>query len=260
MTNFYLLDHPNPNGNHFYTSRRGKIKGQIIHITASIEDIDLVGPDRTCEAEAKYAATTSRQVSWHTGSDTDGYLNLLPYGYTAFQCINYNSTTAGHEISKTETDWRDDDEDVIERRLFWAAEAIRGPMKFAGIPFRKATKQELDHAIATNGPPVGMVGHTELDPTRRSDPGMVRGVDTFPWARFINVLKSVAPPTIPDIIKETDMFILRADGKPLVLVIGNKISNISNADRSALLGEKVPEYNFTAHPDVYDTVLATALD
>lgn len=186
---FYLLDHPNPNGDHFYTNRRAKIKGQIIHITAGLEDIDLRGPDSTAEGEARYAASTDRQVSWHSGSDTDSFVKLLPYSYTAFQCIGYNSSTAGHEISKLETDWRDDDPDVIQVRLIQAANCIRPDLKANGIPFRHATKQELDHAIAVDAPPVGMIGHGVLDPTRRTDPGIVKGgIDTFPWDLFIEIL------------------------------------------------------------------------
>lgn len=190
---FYLLDHPNPNGNHFYTTRKKRIKGQIIHITAGLEDTDLRGPDSTAEGEARYAASTDREVSWHSGSDTDSFVKLLPYSYTAFQCIDYNSTTAGHEISKLETDWRDDDPDVVLARLIKAADCIRPDMLANGIPFRKASKVELDHAIATDGPPVGMIGHGELDPTRRTDPGLVKGVDTFPWGQFIDILKNGSP-------------------------------------------------------------------
>lgn len=187
---YYLLDHPNPNGDHFYTTRRKPLIAIVVHITASIEDIDLIGPDRTCEAEAKYAATTSREVSWHSGSDTDSYIDLLPYSYTAFQCINYNSSTAGHEISKSETDWRDDDPEVIRRRLNNAADAIRPKAEKYRIPYRKATKAEVDNAIANGGPPVGFISHHELDPTRRIDPGWVNGVDTFPWTQFFTILRN----------------------------------------------------------------------
>lgn len=193
-TGFYLLDHPNPNGDHFYTTRRKKIKGQVMHITAGLEDIDLLGPDNSAEGVVRYAATTDREVSWHSSSDTDSYIYLLPYNYTAFQCINYNSSTAGHEISKLETNWTDDNPEVVKRRLIKAADAIRPNMLAYGIPFRKATKAELDHAIATDGPPVGLISHWELDPDRRSDPGLSHGVDTFPWDQFISILKDGTQP------------------------------------------------------------------
>lgn len=194
---FYLLDHPNPNGDHFYRSRNRKLVGQVIHITAGLEDIDLIGPDTSCESVSRYAATTDRSVSWHSGSDTDSHIYLLPYSFTAWQCVNYNSSTTGHEISKLETNWRDDDPRVVEKRLKQAADCLRLPMTANRIPFRKASKGELDAAISSGGNPVGMVGHGELDPTRRTDPGIItisgRRVDTFPWLKFIEILNDDVP-------------------------------------------------------------------
>src|SRR5688500_6361688 len=96
---FYLLDNPNPNGPFYYTTRRGKILAMVVHITAGLEDLDATN-DHSAEATARYAATTSRPVSWHLGSDTDSGFHLLPASYTAFHVRGYNSTTIGHEISK----------------------------------------------------------------------------------------------------------------------------------------------------------------
>ena len=184
---YYLLDHRNPYGDHFYTSRSRPLLAQIIHITGGLQD--LQPPDASAERTAEYAATTSRAVSWHTGSDTDSWLDLLPYSYTAWQCIGYNSSTAGHEISKSDTDWRDMPEQWVEATLWQAAEAIRPKLAEYGIPIRKTTRAELDAAIASGGPPVGLIGHHELDPARRSDPGLYQGIETFPWDRFLRVLE-----------------------------------------------------------------------
>jgi len=197
-TGYYLLDHPNPNGRHYYTVRAKRLIAQIIHITAGLEDIDLRGPDSTAEGEARYAATTSREVSWHSGSDTDSGIYLLPYQYTGFQCVNYNSSTAGHEISKLETNWKDDSPKVVEARLRQAAKTIRPKMVQFRIPFRKASKAEVDNAISRQSSPVGMIGHGELDPDRRTDPGTVmvggKRIETFPWKQFIEILNDDVTP------------------------------------------------------------------
>lgn len=186
-TGFYLLDHPNPHGDHFHRSRRGSILAVLVHITAGLEDLDG-HDDHSAEKTAAYAAGTDRAVSWHSGSDTDSALDLLPWSFTAFHVQGYNSRTVGHEISKTSPDWRGTDPAWIERTLRRAAEHLAPRMAAFGIPIRKATKAELDRAIAGNGNPVGLIGHFELDDDRRQDPGQVGSLDTFPWGRFLELL------------------------------------------------------------------------
>jgi hypothetical protein len=195
---FYLLDNPNPHGPHYYTTRRGKVKAYVLHITAGLEDQDTIG-DHSAENTARYAATTDRPVSWHVGSDADSAFRLLPASYTAFQVKGYNSSTYGHEISKKHTDWNAMSPEWVEKTLTQAASVAGPEAKALGIPFRKATKAELDHAIATDGPPVGFIYHWELDPDRRSDPGLHRGADTFPMTRFLDKCKAAVggTPTTP---------------------------------------------------------------
>jgi len=186
---YYLLDHPNPHGPHYHTTRRGRVLAIVVHITAGLEDLDATD-DHSAENTARYAATTDRQVSWHSGSDSDSALDLLPAGYTAFHCVGYNSTTYGHEISKADPDWRNAPEPWRTRTLTQAARHLGAKARQLGIPIRKATKADLDHAIATGGQPVGFISHAELDPARRRDPGLVPGVgDTFPWNEFLAIAR-----------------------------------------------------------------------
>lgn len=184
---FYLLDHPNPNGPHYYTTRRGRVRAIVVHITAGLEDLDATD-DHSAENTARYAATTDRAVSWHSGSDADSAFDLLPDTYTAFQCQGYNSTTYGHEISKRHTDWRDMPEPWHSRTLALAARHLAQKAAVLGVPRRHATRAELDRANASGGDPVGFIGHWELDPDRRSDPGLVGKVDTFPWDDFFALM------------------------------------------------------------------------
>lgn len=190
---YFLLDNPNPNGRHYYASRRGSVLACVVHITAGLEDLDGVD-DHSAEKTARYAATTSRQVSWHSGSDTDSRLLLLPDSYTAFHVKGYNSRTIGHEISKTDVDWAKMPESWVAATLFQAAESLRPRLKTLFIPIRHAAKSELDWAIAVGGKPVGLIDHELLDPTRRKDPGR-----NFPWVRFLDLLKgSPTPPDPPE--------------------------------------------------------------
>lgn len=199
---FYLLENKNPNGDHFYTTRRGRVLAIVVHITAGLEDLDATD-DMSAEQTARYAATTDRAVSWHSGSDADSALDLLPDTYTAFQCQGYNSTTYGHEISKRHTDWRWMPEPWRTRTLTVAARHLAPKAAVLGVPRRHATRVELDRAIASGGAPVGFVGHWELDPSRRSDPGLVGRLDTFPWTEFFALMGATA--NIPA-SQESDVF------------------------------------------------------
>ena len=183
----YLLENPNPFGPHYYPKRRGKVLAIVMHVTAGLEGI-AGRTDLSAEKTARYAATTDRKVSWHSGSDTDSHLQLVPDSFTAFHCVGYNSVTVGHEISKRDTCWADESPEWVAASLRQAAASLAPRAKELGIPLRKATKAELDRAIRTNGAPVGFVSHSDLDPKRRSDPGA-----DFPWRRFLDLMAPTAP-------------------------------------------------------------------
>lgn len=183
---YYLEDHRNPNGDHFYTSRRLALTAVVMHATAGLEDLDTID-DRSAENTAAYAASTDREVSWHSGSDADSYLYLLPARYTAWHASDYNSSTYGHEISKKHTDWRTMPADWVEKTLRNAARCLAPIVTTYNIPIRKASRAEVDRA-RTTGQPVGFISHAELQPADRTDPGWVRGVDTFPWTRFFELV------------------------------------------------------------------------
>lgn len=198
---YTLLDRRNPNGDHFYPSRNGSALAVVVHVTAGLEDLDGVD-DHSAENTAAYASNTDRDVSWHSGSDTDSWVDLLPGNHTAWHVINYNSRTYGHEISKTHTDWSVMPDEWVTKTLTVAAHGanghggLRAIADQLGIPLRKATRAELDHAIRTGGAPVGFISHAELQPADRTDPGMVRGTDTFPWNRFIALLQGAEEDTL----------------------------------------------------------------
>lgn len=185
-TGYYLLDNRNRHGDHFYPQREKPVLAIVVHITAGLEDLDYTD-DQSAEATARYAATTDRRVSWHSGSDSDSYLRLLPTSYTAWHATGYNSCTIGHEVSKKDTVWADEPPEWRTRTLSNTAACLAPDVRRHKIPLRRATKAELDAAIAHyertgEARPVGFVAHADLDPTRRSDPGK-----DFPWARFLSL-------------------------------------------------------------------------
>lgn len=177
---FYLLDNPNPNGDKFYRSRQnGPVLQIVLHATASVEDQDMRGADASAEQTARYASNTTRDVSWHSGSDSDTWLRLLPAHFTAWHVRGYNSRTYGHEISKSDMSWSDEPEDWVAATLAQAADALRPIAAAFDIPYRLLTKSQVDRGMK------GFVYHETLDPTRRSDPG-----DDFPINRFFSLMEA----------------------------------------------------------------------
>lgn len=206
-TGYYLLDHPNPhapkraNGVRMFAyptrkvpaGTRHPVLAAVVHITAGLQDDDHdYRSDSSAEDTARYAATTERSVSWQSGSDANSSLLLLPDDYTAFQCVGYNSRTIGHEISKRDITWADEDPKWVSLTLQEAADCLRPRLKKLHIPIKHATKSELDRAITTNGNPVGLVDHSRLDPDRRRDPG-----PDFPWIKFLLLLAQTPVPPKP---------------------------------------------------------------
>ncbi|NUR80731.1 MAG: N-acetylmuramoyl-L-alanine amidase [Dermatophilaceae bacterium] len=199
---YLLLDRPNPNGDHFYPSRREDVLAIVVHVTAGAEDLDALD-DNSAENVALYAATTDREVSWHTGSDTDSWVDLLPSSAVAWHATDYNGCTVGHEISKRSTDWRSMPAEWVDKTLRMAAlgpdgqGGLRRKALELGVPFRWATKAELDQARAAGGAPVGFVTHAELQWEDRRDPGYVdengHVVDTFPRDEFMRLLRQEQP-------------------------------------------------------------------
>lgn len=190
---FYLQQHRNPHGPHYYEARKEPVLAIVMHVTAGLQG----RPDRadtSAEQTAKYAASTERKVSWHSSSDTDSFFQLLPDSATAFHCQGYNSCTVGHEISKRDVSWTDESPKWVAETLDMAAACLRGRAAKLRVPVRRASRSELDaareHFRRTGlARPVGFLAHGDLDPERRRDPG-----PDFPWTRFLALFGTPAAP------------------------------------------------------------------
>lgn len=241
MTTPYLLANRNPHGQHFYTSRNKPILAIVMHVTAGLEDLDATD-DQSAERTARYAATTERRVSWHQGTDADSNVVLLPDTYTAFHVAGYNSCTLGRELSKRHTNWRNMPKPWVDGTLGHAAPADAEWCRRHNIPVRKANRRELDAALGMwqrSGAvtPVGFIGHGELDPARRTDPGFVQSVDTFPWHSYLELVRHHLAPPAPEPIPE-DLMSLSVDGRDLVDLVYAAANRTPDAEgRAYWVGE-----------------------
>lgn len=181
-TGFFLLDNAVSHKPKWYTSRQSPLRVIVVHITAGLQGAPSAA-DTSAEATARYCANTDRKVSWHSGSDTDSHLKLLPASYTAFHCAGANSYSYGHEISKRTTDWTHSDPEWVARTLTHAALAVGPVAKEYGIPLIRQSKAAVENGAK------GFVAHSDMDPTRRSDPGK-----DFPWGRFFDLMAGVPAP------------------------------------------------------------------
>lgn len=165
MPSYFLLDHVNPHGPHFYSTRKNALTCVVLHVTAGLQDSDMVGPDTSAENTAKYAAQTERAVSWHGGSDSDTFLYLLPPSYTAFHCRGLNSRSYGWEMSKKDVVWATQGAAWVSATLRNTAKGLAPIVREFAIPLVRISLAEANKGVK------GFIYHSDADSTRRSDPG-----------------------------------------------------------------------------------------
>lgn len=178
-TNYKLLP-----AKKFYTKRQKPVLGVVLHITAGLQDLGLVGTDESAEGTIKWALSALPEVSWHAGCDTDGVELCLPDWYTAWHAKGVNSCTVGLEISKLNVDWTKVSDAWIERTLRNAAKYLAAIVKKYDLPLTLQTsKASVDSAIAANRK-FGFVYHSTTSAGTRSDPGK-----NFPIERLFKYIR-----------------------------------------------------------------------
>ena len=219
---------------HYYPTRKGRILGIVLHVTAGAEDTGMVGPDGSAEGTIRYGQTTDRAASWHGIVDTDTVVDCLPDHYTAFHCKGVNAAGLGLEIANRDAKWAGKPARWVDATLANAAAWCAPRVARYGLPVRLATAAEVEAAIAA-GRPFGFTYHSRMDPSRRVDPGA-----DFPWARFAQLLTTT--PTAP--AQEDDMAVtpsfepdvrgdLAAKGKDIA-AIKTRLTNLDNDVRGDL--------------------------
>lgn len=171
---YYLLDHPNPNGKFYHTTRltcQHGINGpHLIVIHTAENKADTIPADDGAEAVAKYASNTTRQVSWHVTGDSDSIIDMLPDEYTAFHARDYNRCALGYEQAVQADMWPSYSYDYRTAVIRNTAKKVAEWSQKHGIPIKR-----INRAAADRGE-YGIISHADLDPTRRTDPGA-----SYPW-------------------------------------------------------------------------------
>ena len=132
---FPLLANPN---RHYYTTRRGRILGIVLHVTAGLED--FTPPDLGAESTIRYGLANARPASWHGIVDSDSVIDCLPDSYTAFHAIGYNSTTLGLEIANRDAKWAGKPQRWVDATIANAAAWCRPRVAKYGLPVNLADK------------------------------------------------------------------------------------------------------------------------
>lgn len=192
-TGFHLLDHPNPYGHNYHTSRIACQHGVkppmlphliVVHTAESLPDFE--GSDTSGEALSKYASTTARSVSWHSTVDADGTIPMLPDSYVGAHVVNYNRCSVGMEFATKAHMWVE----AAQKYPAWyagimgqGANQVAWWCKTHYIPAVRLTKAEADMGKR------GVIDHARLDPARRTDPGAA-----FAWERFLNDVQARLTP------------------------------------------------------------------
>lgn len=197
MSEYYLLDHPNPNapdnGDGRYWGRATMEETPRVIVAHTTEGwADIIVPDMGAENVAQWFSTNDVEASYQTLVDSDSTVRCLPAGldgtipHKAWHCYGYNYCSLGISFATRAEQWSTLPAAWIEAALNRAADEVAAWCRRWSIPAERITKTEVDAGRS------GITSHGALNPGDRTDPGA-----DFPWITFLAKVQALLDPTPP---------------------------------------------------------------
>lgn len=176
----YLEDHP-PARRQYYTQRKATVSGAIVVHTAE-NNTDTYLPDGGAEAVAGFISRRGEAGSYHSLVDSDSIVNVGRYEWQMFGEGTGGNRWALHlSFACKASQWNSSAlaswvRPAIEKGATEAISMAAWVKSTTGIIVPAVRISEAEYRA---GKP-GFIGHGDIDPGRRSDPG-----DGFPWSVFL---------------------------------------------------------------------------
>ncbi|MFV0525892.1 MAG: hypothetical protein ACK5RL_15500 [Acidimicrobiales bacterium] len=197
----YLEEHP-PAVPQYRAVRRAAVTGAIVLHTAEVP-ADLTPPDTGAERVASFIASRTTSGSYHSVVDSDSVVRVGRYEWEMFhEGTGGNRWSLGLSFACEAAQWPVLPErwvlGALGRGAAEAANMARWVYATVGVTIPARWISAADYR---NGRP-GFVGHGQLDPGRRSDPGL-----GFPWSEFLDAYAAAVRGTLTagSIMEEYDV-------------------------------------------------------
>lgn len=201
---------------HWYESRRNPVTLGVVHTAEIVPDLE--GVDDAAGRLLRYAATTTRSVSWHDTTDRDSHVETLPLGWTAWHVRGYNSRSVGDEQALYARSWPDLTDEQIAEYIEQTAKAVARWVEAFDLPLRVLTKKQADAEMK------GLVAHATLDPGRRSDPGA-----DFPWPLLLRMAHDLTSAPVEEVAPEPPR---KREKQAGLLQFGDENGDVANWQRA----------------------------
>jgi len=174
------LEENSPARSQYRAVRRAEVTGAIVVHTAE-NNTDVKLPDGGAEAVARFISTRSNAGSYHSVVDSDSVINVGKYEWEMFhEGTGGNRWSLGLSFACRASQWGNLPDWWEEGALANGAREAKNMAKWVQNTTGVTVPAKRISPVEYRAGEPGFVGHGELDPSRRSDPG-----DNFPWNTFL---------------------------------------------------------------------------